>query len=197
MKHIDRQRLNQKGSILIGVLLLLALSLVVIPQLMDLNLMAQKSNAKQSVNINLLATANNTNGRYHSAITQDSTNLNAMFKLLSTQSCDNPENDPCLKRLKAVNMCPSVRFVPDTALEPLVVLDDNQMITSLICRTSSSDASMPIGCDVNFSNLKNTASVRLFTCVKSSSNSMADVGIAVWSYIESNGKYYKVQEDSY
>jgi hypothetical protein len=197
MKNKYQQRLKQEGFILIGVLVLLAISIVVLPQLMDLNLMAQKTNAKQSISVDFLANADNTNGRYHSAITQDPSNLNIMFQSLSTQSCDNPENDPCLKRLKAVNMCPSLRYIPDTAVEPLVTLEGSQMITSFICRTSTSDAGTPIGCDVNFSNLKNTASMRLFTCVKSSSNNMANVVIAVWSYIESNGKYYKVQEDYY
>lgn len=207
---------QQQGSALISAMVLIVLSVLLIPQMMDLASIVQKKSVDQAIQIKNAAKADEVNHLFHVSLTTPasaasaesfpptvSTHLQNYAKIFPDSTfiqsaCS--DTDPCLRRLKAsgVNVCPQSRFVRSSWDV------GNKTIQTFSCRNGNRpNASSPpvaadaIGCDINATNLSNTTDMRVFSCVYDQGTSGQNLAISVWSYLNLSDKFLKVQEDSF
>lgn len=209
-------RRRQKGSALIAVMLLVILTALIVPQLLNVSTLAQKQTSNHGIKLKNAATAEEINHLIHVSLTRPTSsgtptpaeallgshteNFSRVFgNSTFTQTPCNTSN-PCHNRLMAngINLCPQSRF------ERAAWTSSGKMVVTLACRNgnrpgaatppSSADA---ITCDPISSNLSNTTDMRVFTCVYNSGTGDGNLAVSVWSYINLNDRFLKVQEDSF
>jgi hypothetical protein len=205
---------KQTGSALIAAMVLIVLSMLILPQVMNVASMAQRQGVDQAVQLKNAAKASEVNHLMHVALTVPASataaeslpltdylqNYAKIFPSSTFTQTACSDTDPCLRRLKAsdVNLCPQNRFVKSAWNS------NNKTIVTLSCRNGNrpNSSSPPvdadaISCDPGGSNLSNTTDMRLFTCVYDQGTGGANMAISVWSYINLSDKFLKVQEDSF
>lgn len=205
---------KQTGSALIAAMVLIVLSMLIMPQVMNVAGMAQRHGVDQAVQLKNAAKASEVNQLMHVALTVPASataaeslpltdylqNYAKIFPSSTFTQTACSDTDPCLRLLKAsdVNLCPQNRFVKSAWNS------NNKTIVTLSCRNGNRpNASTPpvdgdaISCDPGGNNLSNTTDMRLFTCVYDQGTGGANMAISVWSYINLSDKFLKVQEDSF
>jgi hypothetical protein len=206
---------KQSGSALLAVMALIVMSMLLLPQIMNVASLAQRQGVDQAVQLKNAAKAAEVNQLMHVALTAPPSvtstspeslplnhlpNFAKLFPNSTFTQTACSDNDPCLRRLKAsdVNLCPQNRFMK-TAWST-----GNKTIVTLSCRNGNRpNASSPpvdadaISCDPAGSNLSNTADVRVLTCVYDKDSGGVNMAVSVWSYINLSDKFLKVQEDSF
>lgn len=190
---------KQSGSALIGVMVLIVLSMVMMPYIMNTTSFAQKRGVDQAVQLKNAAKAEEVNHLLHASLATPPANISLLdnyakhFPTFTSTQCDLP--DPCLRRLTAtdINACPQSRFVKASWNV------GGKTVTSFSCRNGSSPTApnTAINCESGSANLSNTADMRLYTCVYDQGTTGANLAISVWSYMNLADRFLKVQEDSF
>lgn len=196
----------QSGSALIGVMVLIVLSMLILPQIMNTSSFAQKRGVAQVVQIRNASKAEEVNHLLHSTLTGTpfpATTHMANFALVFPNSIFRSsacaDTNPCIQRLKAndINACPQ-----DGGFVKASWNNGGKTIVNMACRngaspTSTTNPPEQINCNSGSANLSNTADMRIYTCVYDQGTSGANLAISVWSYMNLTDKFLKVQEDSF
>lgn len=181
---------KQSGAALIGVMALIVLSMVILPQIMNTSSFVTGRAVGQATQIKNTAKAEQVNHLMHASIATPPTGISLTDNFakhfsgaISAASC---ESDPCLKRLSAadVNLCTSSRYRKE--LEPA----GGKTVTVFACRNGTTAS-------CGEANNANTTEMRLYACVYDQGSSGGNMSISVWSYLNLADRYLKVQEDSF
>lgn len=205
---------KQAGSALIAAMVLIVLSMLLLPQVMNMSALSQKQGVDQAVQLKNAAKAEEMNHLMHVSLTVPPSNttpeslavtdhLQNFAKIFPNSTFTQTacsDSDPCQRRLRAsdVNICPQSRFAKAAWNSA------NKTIVTLSCRNGNRPnansppvASDAISCDPSSNNLSNTSDMRVFTCVYDQGTNGANMAVSVWSYINLSDKFLKVQEDSF
>lgn len=181
---------KQSGAALIGVMALIVLSMVILPQIMNASSFVTARAVGQANQIKNAAKAEEMNHLMHSSMATAPAGISLTDNFtkhfpgnISSDSC---ASDPCLKRLNAadVNLCTASRYKKD--LEPA----GGRAITLFACRNGTAAS-------CGDANNANTTEMRLYACVYDQGSSGKNMSISVWSYLNLADRYLKVQEDSF
>lgn len=178
---------KQSGAALIGVMALIVLSMVILPQIMNTSSFVTRRAVGQATQIKNAAKAEQVNHLMDALIATQSEGIGLFAKLfVDPISADACASNPCLRRLDSedVKLCPATRYKKEWS-DP----GGRKTIISYACRN---DTTARCGA----TNDTNTADMRLYTCVYDQGTSGANMSISVWSYLKTDS-YLKVQEDSF
>jgi hypothetical protein len=191
-------------------MVLVLLSALIIPQIMNVASVAQRHGVDQAVKLKNAAIAEEVNHLIHVSLTEPSSansatetlpltdhlqNYAKIFPNTTHQEADCDETDPCMRRLNAsgIKICPRSRFVRNTWNT------SSKTIRTLSCRNGNHPTTIgTINCESGptTSNLSNTSDMRIFTCVYDRDSEGLNLSVSVWSYLNLPNKFVKVQEDS-